>query len=275
MSARLRGAFARAKARGGPTLAAYVMVGDPSWSASVDAALACVDAGAGIIELGAPFSDPIADGPTIARAGARALERGTRLEDVFAAAAAIRARTDAPLVVMGYANPIHRHGLERFASSASRAGVDGVLVPDLPFDHAVELRAALAPRAIALPHLVAPTTTPERMRAIVRAASGFVYLVSATGVTGAARPVLDEVRANVAALKQHTDLPVLAGFGLRSPEQLAALASASPPDGVVVGSAIVELAGADHPSEAARITAVSHLVRALVCALEPKECSPC
>lgn len=273
MSGRLEAAFARRR----PVLVAYVMVGDPSIEVSLDVAAACVDAGASVIELGIPFSDPIADGPTIAHAAERALAAGVRLADVIDAAAELRRRRDTPIVLMGYANPLHRMGLEAFAERAGRAGVDAVLVPDLPYDHATELRAPLAARGVALPHLVAPTSTPERAAAIARSATGFVYLVSATGVTGSAAPDVAEVRANVAALRDRTPLPIVTGFGVRAPEQVAALARAGggTPDGVVVGSAIVALASAPYASSAERVRAVTGLVRALESALHPKESTSC
>lgn len=270
----------RALGASSPVLVAYVMVGDPTVEASIDVAAACVHAGASVIELGVPFSDPIADGPVIAAAGARALARGVRVAHVLDAAAELRRRVDAPIVLMGYANPLLRLGADGLAERVARAGADAVLVPDLPFDHADGARAALTARGVALPHLVAPTTTPERARRITDAATGFVYLVGVTGVTGAGAPDPAAIRAQIASLRVHARTPIVTGFGVRSPAQVASLAHPrdGAPDGIVVGSAIVELA-ASRADAADRLAAVKHLVSALSGALAPqsskKEPSPC
>lgn len=265
MSARIERAFAAARAAGRPILTTYTMAGDPDLDTSVAIAVAAAESGAGLLELGVPFSDAIADGPTIASAGTRALARGVTVEKTLRAAAAIRAQTDVPLVLMGYANPFLRFGLDRLCDEVRAAGVDGFLIPDLPFDHGEALRQAARARGLAVPLLVAPTTTPERAAAVAQAATGFVYFVAITGVTGRAAPNPDELIGQVAAVRAVSPVPVVVGFGLRSPDQLGALRTAA--DGLVVGSALVAAAH-EHASEPTRaVASVASLVRDLAAAL--------
>jgi tryptophan synthase alpha chain len=261
---RLQRTFDAARQSHRPVLATYTLIGDPDIETSIEIAVAAAESGAGLLELGVAFSDPIADGPTIAAAATRALARGVTLEATLRAAAAIRKRTDVPIVLMGYANPFFRFGVDRLCARAVEAGVDGFLIPDLPFDHAAELVQSAAARGLATPQLVAPTSSPERAAAIARAATGFVYFVAITGVTGQATPDPEPLRLALSALRARSPVPVIVGFGLRSPDQLRALRDDA--DGFVVGSALVAAAhAASGPVEA--IDAVRALVRPLAAAL--------
>lgn len=243
---RLERAFQRARAEKRAALITYLMSGDPDLDASREAALACLRGGADILELGMPFSDPIADGPTIQRAGERALRSGTTLVTCLELAASLRALADAPIVLMGYANPVFSFGLEAFVSRAVRAGVDAVILPDLPPEEAVEFRELAARAGLQTVFLVAPTSTEARSRAACEAATGFVYLVSVAGVTGARDAVGSEVAGQLASLRSLSPVPVVVGFGISTPAQAAALGPHA--DGVVVGSAIVSRIAEPGPS---------------------------
>jgi tryptophan synthase alpha chain len=226
--ARLHAAFARRKA-----LVTYLMAGD----ATVDDVASCAQAGADVIELGFPFSDPIADGPVIQAAAARALARGTTLSTVFEFARAARARVEVPLVLMGYLNPVLSFGVDRFMASCASSGVDAVIIPDLPPEEAGALCLAAARHDVGTVFLLAPTSTPAREGAVLAATTGFIYFVSVTGVTGA-RTSAPDVAAQVSRLRAAAKVPVVVGFGISSQETAAALAACC--DGVVVGSALVE-----------------------------------
>ena len=244
--------FASLKARGRKALIPFITAGDPSREATVPVMHALVAAGADAIELGVPFSDPMADGPTIQRSSERALARGIGTAQVFAMVAAFR-ETDAttPVVLMGYLNPVAIRGVERYAAEARAAGVDGVLLVDLPPEEAAETRAVFNAHGLALIALAAPTTSPERLDRIAREAQGYLYYVSFAGVTGADRLDTDSVLARVAALREISAAPVAVGFGVKDAATAAALAPCA--DGVVVGSALVEaIAGAGDANEAAR-----------------------
>ena len=227
-----------------PTLVAYLTCGDPDLETTREAAFAAIDAGAGIIELGVPFSDPVADGPVIQRASERALRKGTTLRDVLVLARELRqSRPQAGLIVFSYFNPILHFGLERFAQVASTSGLDGALVTDLTFEEAADYLAAMREHKLATVFLAAPTSTDKRLRRIARAASGFVYAVSRTGVTGAGQEFspaikMEEARSLVKRVRRYTDLPVAVGFGISSGEQFRAASEFA--DGVVVGTALVK-----------------------------------
>jgi tryptophan synthase alpha chain len=248
-----------------PTLIAYVTCGDPDLATTGKVILAAIDAGAGIVELGVPFSDPVADGPVIQRASERALRAGTTLHDVLATARAVRKqRPQAGLIVFSYFNPIFRYGVEEFCDDAQQSGVDGALVTDLALEESADYQAAMRRRQLATIFLAAPTSTDERLRRIAHASTGFVYAVSRTGITGAGQQFSPEVKMEeaqtlVRRLRRHTKLPVAVGFGITTPEQFAAAGEFS--DGVVVGSAIVKAIESAGPAGAAR--AVSELVREL------------
>jgi tryptophan synthase alpha chain len=250
---RIAAAFDRCRAAGEAALVTYVMAGDPDRTTSAAMALACVEGGADVLELGIPFSDPIADGPTIQHAAERALRAGTTTRDVLAVAAAVRARSGVPIALMGYLNPILAHGPERFAADCARAGVDALIVPDLLPDEADELARTFGAHGVRTVFLLAPTSGDERIAAAARAATGFLYFVSVTGVTGARRPVAEEIGPRVQRIRERSPVPVVVGFGVSSPETARALAPLA--DGVVVGSAIVEriAAGGTRAARAARV----------------------
>ncbi|HYG66299.1 MAG TPA: tryptophan synthase subunit alpha, partial [Anaeromyxobacteraceae bacterium] len=230
---RLETAFARCRAAKETALVTYVMGCDPDPTTSRAMALACVAGGADVLEIGIPFSDPIADGPTIQRAAQRALGRGTTTEDVLALAAGVRARCEAPIALMGYLNPILAHGPERFFDDCAKAGVDALIVPDLLPEEADGLSRLAAARDVGLVFLLAPTSNAQRIQAAARASTAFVYFVSVTGVTGARRALPDELGPQVASVRTEAQVPVVVGFGVSSAEQARALAPLA--DGVVVG----------------------------------------
>lgn len=216
----------------------YLCAGDPAPGETVALLEACADGGADIVELGVPFSDPTADGPVIQAASERALAAGTQVSDVFAACATFSVRRpEVPVVLFGYYNPWHRLGAARVAALSAEAGAAGLLVVDLPPEESEELDAACADAGLARIFLVAPTTPEERMSTLAQRGSGFVYLVSLSGVTGAELTGLDAVAARTAVARQATGLPVAVGFGVAGPEQAGAVGRFA--DGVVVGSALV------------------------------------
>ena len=248
-SPRLSARFAALKAADRAGLIAYVMAGDPDLETTLPILRAAVAAGADVIELGFPFTDPMADGPTIQRAALRALASGTTLARVLDLVARFRAEdADTPLILMGYSNPIERMGLDAFAERAATAGMDGAIVVDLPPEEDFELRAAFAPRNLSLIRLATPTTDEKRLPTVLDGVSGFLYYVSLTGVTGVQAVGVEAARAAAVRLKAATDLPVAVGFGVRDPDVAAAIARSA--DAVVVGSAIVD-AIADGPPETA------------------------
>ena len=221
-----------------PTLVAYVTCGDPDLASTRDIILAAIDAGAGVIELGVPFSDPLADGPVIQRASERALKHGTSLEHVLQVAADIRKRSDVGLIIFTYLNPVVRMGLAKFADAAKAAGVDGALITDLPAEEADDYLREMRKRDLATVFLAAPTSTDQRLKLIGQVSTGFVYAVSRTGVTGARKQLTDDAQDLVRRLRKFTKLPIAVGFGISTREQFAAVAKFA--DAGVVGSTIVE-----------------------------------
>jgi tryptophan synthase alpha chain len=227
----------------------FVTAGDPTPAATPAILDALVAGGADVIELGMPFTDPMADGPAIQAANIRSLGAGTRTTDVLDIARTFRERhPDVPLVLMGYANPMVRRGSEWFAQAARGAGVDGVICVDIPPEEDDALGPALRAQGLAPIRLATPTTDVARLPAVVDGASGFLYYVSVAGITGMQQAAQSSIEAAVAHLKSATDIPVVVGFGVRTPEQAAAIGRVA--DGVVVGSAIVELV-AQHGADAA------------------------
>ncbi len=218
-------------------LVVYLMAGDPSLATTRRLVLEAERRGADVVELGVPFSDPLADGPVIQRAGIRALEAGTTLPRVLETVATLRAAVRVPLVLMTHYNPVLAFGLKSFARTAADAGADGVIVPDLPYEESEPLRAEAEPAGLDVIQLVAPTSTPARVKMLARISGGFVYLVSLTGVTGERRELPRELEAQLRALRLVTTKPICVGFGVSSPEQVATVGRIA--DGVVVGSAIV------------------------------------
>lgn len=242
-----------------PALVAYVTCGDPDLATTRDVVLAAVAAGADVIELGVPFSDPVADGPVIQRASQRALQQGTRLADVLALARELRAATDAGLVVFSYLNPVLRFGLKRFAVAARDAGIDGALITDLTVEEAGPYLRLMRAHRLATVFLAAPTSTDERLRRIAQSSTGFVYAVSRTGVTGERREVPPDARALVARLRRYTALPIAVGFGISTPAQFHAVGEFA--DAVVVGSAIV--GAIERAGRARAASAVTELIAGL------------
>jgi tryptophan synthase alpha chain len=223
-----------------PGLVVYLTAGDPSLDATREIAIAAIDAGADVIELGVPFSDPLADGPIIQRASERALAQGMRLRDVLRLAKEIRAaRPAAGLVIFSYLNPILRYGLHRFADDAAAAGVDGVLATDMIVEEAAEYLAEMSRANLAPIFLAAPTSPDERLEAIAKYSKGFVYAISRVGVTGTQQSVAGDARALVERVRRYTRLPVAVGFGISNAEHVAQVAEFA--DAAVIGSAIVEI----------------------------------
>lgn len=231
--------FAALKAEGRAALVTFVMAGDPGYEASLEILRGLPEAGADIIEIGMPFSDPMADGPPIQAAGLRALKAGQTLRKTLQLVADFR-RTDGetPLVLMGYYNPIYIYGVDRFLADALAAGADGLIVVDLPPEEDAELCLPALKAGLNFIRLATPTTDDRRLPRVLENTSGFVYYVSVTGITGAATPDFDEVGRAVARIKRHTDLPVAVGFGVKNADHARAVARGA--DGVVVGSALVE-----------------------------------
>jgi tryptophan synthase alpha chain len=247
---RIDAAFGALKAAGRTALIPYVTTGDPSLTATLAIMNSLVEAGADIIELGVPFSDPMADGPVIQRAGERALAQGVGLADVLRVVQDFRAgNTTTPVVLMGYANPVEAMGVTTFAQRAEEAGVDGVLVVDYPPEEATEFAALLAARGIATIFLLSPTTPEARIAAVAKIATGYVYYVSLKGVTGAGNLNTDDVAKKIARIKAHVALPVGVGFGIR--DAASAQAVAAHADAVVIGSRIIEEIEAAPAGEAA------------------------
>jgi tryptophan synthase alpha chain len=241
-------------------LVAYITAGDPSLEASERIVPALAEAGADVIELGVPFSDPLADGPTIQRASERALRAGTTLAGVLRLVQKLRERTDVPLVLFSYFNPLLQMGLERFAGSAAEMGADGVLATDLTPEEASDYCRILRGRGLDTIFLAAPTSTEERLRHIAEVSSGFLYLISRTGVTGARRELPEDLPALVRRARAATPLPIAVGFGISLPGHVSILGGLA--DAAVVGSALVaEIEKA--PSADAAAAAVADLVRGL------------
>lgn len=221
-----------------PGLVVYVTCGDPDLETTYQIILAAISAGADVIELGVPFSDPVADGPVIQRASERALKNGVSLHDVLGLASRIRQKSDAGLVVFSYWNPVLRMGLEGFCAEAAQAGVDGTLITDLTVEEAADYRSAMARHGLATIFLAAPTSTETRLKTIAHASGGFIYAVSRTGVTGTQQKLAEDAEGLVRRIRKYTKLPVAVGFGVSTPEQFAQVGKFA--DAAVVGSAIVQ-----------------------------------
>ena len=239
MTNRIDATFAKLRAQGRTALVPYVMTGDPSLAATLDVMHALADAGADVIELGVPFSDPMADGPVIQRAAERALAHGTGLKDVLGVVRNFREKdATTPIVLMGYANPIEAMGVDAFADRARDAGVDGVLVVDYPPEEAREFAKSMHERSLATIFLLAPTTPESRIAAVASLARGYVYYVSLKGVTGAGHLDTADVMRKLAEIRRHVKLPVGVGFGIR--DAAGAQAIASHADAVIIGSRVIQ-----------------------------------
>lgn len=237
---RIATTFAVLKAQGRKALIPFVTAGDPHPGATVDLLLAMAEAGADVIELGVPFSDPMADGPVIQRAGERALAKGISLRDVLAYVRDFRARNDrTPIVLMGYANPVERYGTTRFVADAKAVGVDGVLIVDYPPEESAEFAGQLRAAGMDAIFLLAPTSTEARMAQVGQLASGYVYYVSLKGVTGAGHLNTEAVAEAIPRIRRHVSVPVGVGFGIRDAATAKAVGAVS--DAVVIGSKLVEL----------------------------------
>ena len=243
---RIDAKFADLNAKGKKAFVAYVMAGDPDYDTSLEIVKGLPGAGVDIIELGLPFTDPMADGPTIQLAGQRALEGGMTLQKTLDLATEFRKEDDTtPIVLMGYYNPIYSRGVDKFLTDAKAAGIDGLIVVDLPPEEDDELCIPAQAAGLNFIRLATPTTDDKRLPKVLQNTSGFVYYVSVTGITGAAEAQAGEVGPEVARIKAKTDLPIIVGFGINTPERAEAIASVA--DGAVVGSAIVGQIGAGKP----------------------------
>jgi tryptophan synthase alpha chain len=247
-----------------PGLVVYITCGDPDLDTSREVALAAINAGAEVVELGVPFSDPVADGPVIQRASERALKHGTDLRGVLTTARQIRERSNAGLIIFSYLNPLLQFGLDRFCAAAADAGVDGALVTDLPVEEAGDYLKAMKAHKLAPVFLAAPTSTEQRLRDVGKHSRGFVYAISRTGITGERQELADDARSLVERLRAYTKLPVAVGFGVSTPEQFGEVGTFA--DAAVVGSAIVQRIEQNPGRE---VVAVSEFLASLTGAAEP------
>lgn len=252
---RIADTFARCKAEGRTALMPFVTAGYPTMEISEQTIHAAMEAGADLMEIGTPFSDPIADGTTVQRTSQVSLNNGTRLKDCIALVRRVRADgVDIPLMLMGYFNPVVKYGLDRYIADAAEAGVDGFIIPDLPIEESDRVREAARAKGIDLIYMAAPTTTESRLEQIGEKGSGFVYCVAVTGVTGARESLSASLGDYLARVRQHTDLPLAVGFGISTPEHVAEVGTVA--DGAIVASAMINYTDAfpleDQPKQAAR-----------------------
>lgn len=236
---RIANTFAACKQEGRAALVTYIAAFDPDMKTSEEILNSLPDLGADVIELGMPFSDPMADGAVIQAASQRALKAGANVKDTIQMAGRFRKNyPDTPLILMGYFNPVFKYGIKSFVNDAANAGVDGVIIVDLPKEEEDEFTSFADKKGLSLIHLIAPTTGKERAKHVLQNASGFVYYISITGITGTASATKETIGKAVDELRDATDLPIVAGFGIKTPEQAAELSSVA--DGIVVGSSIIE-----------------------------------
>lgn len=243
--------FTALKAEGKKALVCFLTCGDPDFGTTEKLVAEIANSGADIVELGVPFSDPLADGPTIQASSFRALQAGATVRGVFSTVKSIRQRLETPIVLMTYFNPVQKYGLERFANDAAAAGADGVILTDLPVEEAEDWKAAADCAGVATIFLLAPTSTKERIAATAKIASGFIYCVSRTGVTGTQNELPTELKSLVEGIKSASSVPVVVGFGISRPEHVRQVTQYA--DGAVVGSALVSvIANAPSPGEAVK-----------------------
>jgi tryptophan synthase alpha chain len=266
MSGRLETTFQQLRAKKEKALIAYLMAGDPGLAETEQLVVALEQAGADIIELGVPFSDPIADGPVIQQAAERGLKSGTSLRKILGSVKSLRQRTEIPIVLMLYYNSIHAMGCEPFCAAAKTAGVDGLIVPDMPPDEAGPLKKPADAVGLSLIYLLAPTSTPSRRKLVAEESHGFVYYVSLTGITGSKLSNVGDVQDNVKKLRKVSTAPVAVGFGVATPEDAARVSKVA--DGVIVGSAIVKRI-ASHQQDPKMVSHVAEFVRSLKAAMAP------
>ena len=257
--------FKDLRARKRKAFIAYITAGDPDLAMTKQIVPALEGAGVDIIELGIPFSDPLADGPTIQAASHRALDRKVTLKKIFALVRELRRSTDIPIAFMTYYNPVLRYGVERFVKSCRDNGVDGVIIPDLPYEEAKDLIRSAKREKLATIFLAAPTSTKSRIKDIIKNSTGFIYYVSLTGVTGTRRELPPEVARNVRAIKSMTGKPVAVGFGISDARQARSIAGIA--DGVIVGSAIVKIIADNQKNNNAIISRVSNFSKKLARAI--------
>jgi tryptophan synthase alpha chain len=245
---KIESAFAQKPA----ALMPYFTIGYPNYKTSLEVITACVDAGADLMELGLPFSDPLADGPTIQHSTQVALENGITIRRCLEAVAELRGRgVEIPLILMGYINSILAYGLEKFVVAAAQAGANGFIIPDLPPDEAGEMKTYSQAQGLDTIFLLSPNSTAERIQFVSAQSSGFIYLVSVLGITGARQALSSELADFVTRVREHTNMPLAVGFGISTPEQVRAVGEIA--DGVIVGSALIKAVGqADDPVAAAR-----------------------
>lgn len=235
---RIDGVFAALRKKGEKALIPYVTCGDPDIKFTEKLVSVLADSGADMVELGIPYSDPVADGPTIQKASVRALKGGVTLENIFALAERLRKKIEIPLIIMTYYNPVYVMGVENFVKKAAAAGMDGLIIPDLPLEEACQLKTLADNNGINLIFLVAPTSTKERIQKISQMARGFIYCVSVAGVTGARQKVSNSLESFLNRIRIQTSLPLAVGFGISSPD--TARKASQHADGVIVGSALIE-----------------------------------
>lgn len=259
MTDRIQHRFKQLHSAKQPALVTFITAGDPDLATTARLLPLLEQAGADIIELGIPFSDPMADGPTIQRASERALASGTTLTNVLGMVREVRSQVSVPIILMGYSNPIYAYGWQRFATDAAAAGVDGLLLVDLPPEEAGELLPAAKAAGLKVIFLLTPTSDQSRIKQVSRYGSGFLYYVTVTGVTGTREAVATSLADDLARIRQQIKVPVVAGFGISTPQQAAQVAGLA--DGVVVGSAIVKLFEQHHGDQLA--DQVCQLVRSL------------
>lgn len=239
MANKIKKVFKKLKRKGEKALIPYIMAGDPDIKTTEELILGIERSGGDIIELGVPFTDPLADGPTIQKAALRALQNKTTLRDVLDLVKRIRERTEIPLVLMTYYNPVFKYGDESFIKDAISVGVDGVIVPDLPFEEAKNFIMISRREGLDTIFLLAPTSTPERIKMIAKASSGFIYYVSITGITGAKIEELDSIKKSLERIREVTEKPIAVGFGISTAGEARRIAEWA--DGIIVGSAIVRI----------------------------------
>ncbi|MEM7535532.1 MAG: tryptophan synthase subunit alpha [Chloroflexota bacterium] len=260
---RIQAVFAKYQKEGGAAFMPYHAMGYPNRAASLDVVEALADSGADLFEIGIPHSDPLADGPTVQTATYTALTQGTTVADCIAMIRELRTRgVEQPFCGMTYYNPLFSYGIERFVTDAAEAGMDGVIVPDLPPEESDELHQACKAAGLAVIYFLAPTSTEARIREVAAKATGFIYLVSVTGITGARNELPPDLKAFVERVRRHTDVPLAIGFGIGTGEQASTVAQLV--EGVIVGSALVKLAGGEDGVDAVRtlaaeLAAGSHL----------------
>jgi tryptophan synthase alpha chain len=260
---RLQSTFQQLKARSERALVPFVTCGDPELDTTYALIAAYIDAGADIVEIGIPFTDPLADGPTIQRASERALAAGTTMDDALNLIAKVRQKySDTPLVPMTYVNPVYQIGFEKFASRCAEVGADAVIISDLPPEAGGDWIAAAKKHDIGTVFLIAPTSDEQRVQSVAAATTGFIYAVARMGVTGAKSDVPPEIGELIARVRAHTDIPVCAGFGFSSPQQIESTCRSSDVDGIVVASALIDKIEST-PDSSQSVTVAAQLVKEL------------